>query len=689
MPTATTTNSKAEQQPPLTVRQRAEVYRERARTVQRHGRAAHQYTKGIHKQAAPIAAMGLLVLASAALNAAKDATAADAEILAGTAAVSIIVAVTVGVRARRRSTDRKAMQRGAAFLGLAAGWLIATTAWGLSWNATGFLAVTGALLSLHWWAKHRIPNAAPAVPAPRQETKPGIDYYAQMWAEQIGNSGDLAGTRLESHESIDAGERYVLRLIPGKNTYGQVLGMLERIRSGLELKPDEDLIVERHPVLAASNLQLTIVTRSPIKESVKWPGPAAFNPDTGCVDLGPYTDGEGVASWRAYTDNSMWGGFITGGTGSGKSRMIESIAMSLAASDTHPTVVWFVDGDEGASSVLLADHADHTALDEEMVQARDLLAGALGVMRLRRAENVANKWEGFTPTADRPGILIIIDECHLIFADDDLRAMAAEISRRGRKVGVAILGASQLASLDAFGGAGKPNTDALRSSLRAGNGVILRSNTNSTKDIFKVEIDPSQFPALPGYGYYVASKDSGARTAPFRGYYVTDDLKGKWPDKIVWRCLTCGEGNAYTLTAGSDYARRNETAEESREEALAWIEAVKTGRARPATVMSTLQRMAAASAPVVEVAQIPAWDPELFAPARKLRDRSELHRSHALVLAQLAAGTDRTGAIAKAVELGERQTYNLLKQLVNEFGLVEETGVQGQYRLTEAGRAAN
>lgn len=686
MPTATKTEAK---QPPLTMQQRTEVYRARARKAGQYGRAAHQHTKGVHKQVAPFAGMGLLVLASAALNAANAASAADAEILAGTAAVSIIVAVVAGTRMRKRSTDRKALHRGLAFLALAAGWLTCTTASGLSWNATGFLAVTGSLLSLYWWRLHRIPNQAPAAPAPRAEAKSTHTHYARMWAEQIGNSGDLAGTRLESHETIDAGERYVLRLVPGKNTYGQVLGMLERIRSGLELNPDEDLIIERHPVLAASNLQLTVVTRSPIKESVQWPGPDAFNPQTGCVNLGPYTDGEGVASWRAYTDNSFWGGFITGGTGSGKSRMIESIAMSLAASETHPTVVWFIDGDEGASSVLLADHADHTALDEEMTQARDLLKGALGVMRLRRAENVANKWEGFTPTTDRPGILIIIDECHLIFADDDLRAMAAEIARRGRKVGVAILGASQLASLDAFGGAGKPNTDALRSSLRAGNGVILRSNTNSTKDIFKVDIDPSQFPAMPGYGYYVASKDSGARTAPFRGYYVTDQLKKVWPDRILWRSLTFGEGNAYTLTAGSDYAKRGEQAEESREEALAWIEAVKAGRAQPASVLSTLQRMTAATAPVLQVAQIPVWDPEQFAPARKLRTRDELHRSHVAVLAQLAAGVDRTGAIAKAVELGERQVYNLLQQLINDFALVEPTQTQGQYRLTEAGRAAS
>jgi hypothetical protein len=673
MPTATTPGDK-KAPPPLTIRQRADLYRQHART-------AHNYTRGVQKQAAPLAVMGLLVAASAVLNAAKQASAADAEILGGTAAVCVVVAVVAGVVLKRRLDDRKTLVRAIGFVTMCAGWLTYTTTFGLTVDAAAVLAGVGSLLSLHWWRTHRIPNRIPAPPPARVPEPKPADKYVDLWAQRIAN-GDLAGTTLTDHEPIEAGERYVLRLVPAKQTYTQILGMLERIRSGFDLRPDEDLIIERHPVLPASCLQLTIVTRSPIKESVQWPGPSAFNPETGCVALGPYTDGEGFASWRAYTDNSLWGGFLTGGTGSGKSRMVESIAMSLAASETHPTVVWFIDGDEGASSALLVDHADHKALDEELMQARDILTGALGVMKLRRAENVANKWEGFTPTEDRPGILIIIDECHIVFAHDDLRKMAAEIARRGRKVGVAIIAATQIATLDAFGGAGKENTDALRSSLRAGNGVILRSNTNSTKDVFKVDVDPSQFPALPGYGYYVASKDSGARTAPFRGYYVTDELKEEWPDRIHWRSLTDGEGNAYTLAAGTNYAERGTLADESREEALAWIEAVKSGKAMPAEHrLRTTRFEPAVVQPAFDVPQIPAWDPAVFAPARKVRPRDELHRSHAAVLAQLEQGVKRTGQIAEAIGLSDRQTYNLLQELINEFALVEQAEVQGRYRL--------
>lgn len=674
MPTTTPTKPQAgNRQPPPTIRQRAAVYRQ-------HARNAHHHTRGVQKQTAPFIGMGLLVLASTALNAAKDATAADAEILGSTAAVCVVVAVVAATQMRKRLDDKKALHRGVLFVGAAASWLTATTAWGLSWNAVGLLAAVGTVLSLHWGRKHRIPDTLPAAPV-KAAVQPHL--YEQMWAAMLNVNTELAGTRLESREVIGSGERYVLRLIPGKHTYGQILGMLEKIRGGLELRPHEDLIIERHPVLAASNLQLTIVTKSPIKDSVLWPGPDAFNPKTGRVALGPFTDGEGVASWRVYTDNSLWGGYLTGSTGSGKSRMFESIAMSVAASTTHPTVVWFMDGDEGASSALLADHADHKALDAELTDARAMFAGALLLMKVRRAENIYFGWEGFTPTADRPGVLIFLDECHLIFADSDLRAMAAEIARRGRKVGVNIVAASQVGTLDAFGGAGVPHSDALRSSLRAGNGVILRSLTNNTKQVFNVDIDPTQFPDMPGYAYYVAAKGSAERTAPFRGYYVTDALKKQWPDRIEWRSLSVEEGNAF----GPDYARRMDLADESREEALAMIKAMKAGTWNHS--FTGLQRIVPQpEGQVFKVAQVPVWDPAAFAPARKLRPRDELHQSHVKVLAQIQHGVNRTGAIAKAVELTDRQVYNLLQQLVNDFGLVKTTDVQGQYALTEEGASS-
>nr|MBA3488893.1 hypothetical protein [Longispora sp. (in: high G+C Gram-positive bacteria)] len=532
-----------------------------------------------------------------------------------------------------------------AFLAVAAAWLTTVTVTGLSVTAVGVLAAMVYALSLHWWRNKRIANPAPDAAAPAQMD---VDRFAELWEQRVGGKGCvLEGSRLIKPEPIKAGVRYVLQLVPGKQTYSGALGVLEQIIGGLYLLPGQDLIIERHPVLPASSLLLTIVTRSPVAGKIDWPGPSAFDSATGRVALGPHTDGEGTAWWRVYTHNSAWGGYMSGSSGSGKSRMFDSLAMSIAASQTHPTVVMFIDGDEGASSPLLNKHADHTALDENLEQARAILAGALLLMRVRRAENVAYGLEGFTPTTDRPGVLIFIDECHVIFADQECRDMAAEITRRGRKVGVAIVAASQVATMDAFGGAGN-GADVLRSSLRSGNTVILRSMSNNTKTVFGVDIDPTQFPDLPGYAYYVAAKGSAARTAPFRGYYLNDDARDYWAPRITWRSLDAGEGNAW----GNGYAQRRELTETARLDALQRIEEAKTRRPSTATKPAVRGDGGAGTA----TAQFPVWTPPTAT-------QPQLTDSQQAVLTAIKTGADTPAAISETASLSLRQVHNLLAEL--------------------------
>lgn len=673
MPTAPSTKQ-ADKRPPLTMRQKALLARQHART-------AHTVTRGVMPSVAPVAAMGLLVAASAALNAATQATDADSAILGSTAATCVVVAVVAAHQFKQRLDDKKSLQRARLFLVASSAWLVETTAFGLNLNAVAILGLIGSVLSLHWWRQRRIPNVAVPIAAGGSVPKtaePEADVYTALWAERLGRDGSLAGSRLIDPKGIRSGVRYTLSLLPGKQTIDTATGMHEKIKGALDLLPDQDVIIEQHPSRPASFLHLTVVTRSPIKESALWPGPAAFNPETGRIDLGPYADGEGTASWRLYTEDSIWGGFIAGDPGSGKSRTFESLALAAAAAETHPTVVWFADGDEGASSPMLKEFADHIAVDAELDQAYAMFAGALLIMQVRRAENTVNGWSGFTPTADRPGLLIFIDECHVVFADKRLRVMAAEIARRGRKVGVAIVAGSQVVTLDAFGGAGNEGADALRLSLRAGNSVCLKSSTANTKEVFGVEFNPAKFPDLPGYGYRISGKGDTARTAPFRGYFVDKPALKTWPGKISWRSLPGGEANVY----GPEYVTRRDLAEEFQADKALWIAEMKAGRRRPSA--QQIQRLAPrAEGEVFQVAQIPVWDPERFAPARRIRPRDELHRSHVAVLAQLADGNDRTGRIAAAVELSERRVYSLLQELVNDFGLVRATDIQGQYELAE------
>lgn len=656
------------------------------------GSAAKDTTRSLAPQLAPPVAMGVLVLAAAAVTAAKNSTDSDTGIVMGTAAAAFVIAVVAAVVLRQRLDDKKAKARALAFVGVAAGWLTCTAVTGLSLNAVGVLVVLGSALSLHWWRARRIPNHTPKPPPP---PGPRVDVYATRWETNVaGQGGALPGSALTDWHPVvgkdgtPIGDRYTLRLVPGRQNLGSVVAALENLRTGLRLQPADELIVERHPTLDAAALQFTVVTRSPVRESQVWPGPSAFNSATGRVSLGPFTDGEGVGTWKAYTDNRLWGGYISGGTGSGKSRMLESIAFSLGGSGTHPTVVWFADGQGGASSPLLVKTADHSAITHEAIH--QMLAGMHLIILLRQDENLLDDREGFTPTEDRPGLLAIIDECHKPLSKlenpelaEHTQYLEATIAREGGKVGVALILASQESTLGAFGGAGNL-AEMLRSNLLTGNGVILRSKDANAKMVFGVDVNPKAFPDLAGYGFLV-DPEPGGRSAPFRGYYVTDEQRGYWPQRIRWRSLDVGAAAAY----GPLYVRRREMAAEAKEAVRRRVEARRAGRPVPAGdgARSLAMPVRAGGVAQVVVAQFPVWDSSGAAPTKADGSGKQLHDGHRKVLDALASGHTSPRAVQDATGYSERQVHNLLGELRDEYGLVvggQGAGEHGRYRLASA-----
>ncbi|MFE9955820.1 hypothetical protein [Micromonospora sp. NPDC005299] len=629
---------------------------------------------GLRQQLAPHAAVGALVVAAGAARIAAHVSGDEQQVARWVAGAAFAVAVVAAAQVRRRVFGKKARRRAYAFLAVAGVWLTGVTVAGLSLGAVGLLMAFGYGLSMHWWRQHPVGLIQPKVS--RSE-------YQRLWSENIGCSdGVLPGSRLTSPEPFASGYRFALRLRAGRQHYGMVLDKIRVVRGGLKLRPDQELIVERHPTEAEPTALLTVVTRSPIRGDQDWPGPAAFERDTGCVRLGPFTDGEGVARWKAYTANRLWGGYAQGGTGSGKSRLIESVAMSLAASVSHPTVILYGDGQGGASSPLLMKHADFKARTHEQILA--MLEGMHLVMLLRQDENAVEGLEGFTPTTDRPGLLGIIDECHKPLSKMENPALcqrtqylAATIAREGGKVGVALLLASQSPTLDAFGGAGSSNAEAIRSNLLAGNGVMLRGKDPNAKTVFKVEVDPTSFPPLPGYAYLI-DPDPEARSAPFRGYYVSDEQRKVWPSRIVWRSLDAGSAAAW----GQSYLHRHELAENALEEARRRIAARRAGVVvQPAPAP---QQAAGGDGDALQVfggASFPSWS-QMVAQAQQ-EARKALREGHHKVLTAIRAGHTGPKAIQDATGYSERQVHNLLGELM-EAGEI----ARGGYGRYEPARAA-
>lgn len=631
---------------------------------------------GIGPQLAPGAAVGLLLVAGSALHAIAQATDDPGSTTLTVAVIAFVLAVLVGMKKGQRIRCPKSRLRLRLLLAGSAAWLTAVTAAGMSWGAVQILALGVTAVSLHWWRLHRIPNVSTV---PRAVAS---DRHVDLWDKRVARAGKpLAGTRLLPGEAIASGMQHTLRLIPGDHTIVTVENERRKIRGALEMRRGEDLIIEPHPDLPEPHLRLTVVTSQPPIGSVVWPGPVDVLGRDGMIALGPFADGIGTAYWRAFTDTRVKGGFIQGGTGSGKSRLIETIVMALAGSTLFPSVLLWADGQGGASSKLLRKWCDKTALTVEA--CRRMLAGVIRIMEHRQDENDIEELDGFTPTEDRPAIFVILDECHKFFADAGIQAMAAQIAREGEKVGVAMIAATQLAQLAAaFGGSGQ-YADAIRSSLLTANGVLMRGKSKSAAQIFNVEVDPRDFPARPGYGF-LADVDEGARQAPFLGFFVSDAIQEYWPPLMLWRELDKGSATIY----GPEYLNRRELAAAEREEKRRRVAARRAG-IMPTTSAERPETARPTPSTLFPVRKFPVWiNPKAIKPQPDTQTVkvADIHRRVMEAVAAGQVGTDgytMPHLVARRLAVSEKWAGIALKELVALGVMSRPEGTpQGRYYPT-------
>lgn len=647
--------------------------------------------QGLDHQIKPWLAMGALFLSAGAARVAIEATGHDAEVAWGTSSVAFVLAVVVAFASKRRLMPRRLRSRFLVALYLGATWVTGVAHLGMTIGAVAVLTVVGASLSLAFWAEHRIDNPGP-------ETMPVIDdsdIYVERWAANMGSQGKpLSGSRLRPNpEMIRAGYKYTLELVPGSQTVTGAMQLGDQLRGALRLQPGQEVIVEVHPTEPAPTALLTIVTKSPVKQSRPWPGVEhSFDRRTGSVNLGPFIDDEGVAQWKVYVPNGIFGGFMQGDPGSGKSRMFESIAMSLAASESHPTVVWFACGQRGASSPMLVEHADWVATTPE--EFHEMLLAATRLYKKQSTENrLILKVPGFTPMIDRPGLVIFVDELHgLVDAKDSPtfgpanQRLMLRIVQEARKAGVAIIAADQSPTLDAFGGPGN-GMDTLRSGLINGNGVLLKSETNNAKQVFKVDIDPRRFPDQPGYAFLARPKVD-ARSAPFRGYHVTDEQIETEPGRLDWRTLT----ERQARWCGEQYIRRAEIAQAREAAELLEFDMDDMGLTETLAMMN--EQMEAADVARAEAAKddivldfadgIPSVRPISrfwMTPSPQRQETQQFTPGELKVLRALAQGGAKSKALQDATGLSESGVSVVVKKLM-ERGLVAQPQKYGEYQLS-------
>lgn len=651
----------------------------------------------LRRQALPHAATAAVLGGGLAADAiANLSTVSAPAVSAMTAVLTAPVAVWTARRIRRRRPQWATRAR-LAGLG-AAGWLTLAPLGGVGAADVAVLTGFEVAVAARWWQTHRL--GYPALDEPGRDGHPlhDVDAVELTLPEQImadwhahvaAKEGPAPGSTLTAPVRGRYGWEFTLQLAPAKQVYPDILNHLPKIASGLDVGVAA-LVLEQHPGHEAPRwCRLQVITDSPIAGNVDFDGPRRHDtwggkPGFGLLELGPYADGAGEAIWQLYTPGSMWSGAIIGAPGIGKSRLIENIVISaLSAGDTE---YWFIDPNQGASSPALSKHADWFLTD---ATADDALAALLAILDARGAESGVEGWTGFTASPTRPGLLVVIDECHRIFTPDNA-ALWARVAREGRKLGVAILAVSQYAGLPSFG-----NSESLRSCIMVGNAIAMHVSSKTGKGLMAgLQVDPLTLPKIPGYGFTMATESGTGRTAPFRNRNTAPGGDGSVAEQ--WLAAQPRPGldtltATATLAAGTAYRDRHQVDEGGRAAAARRVAMLRDGHlpdnpfhaTAPAATTGdgedgieygqvihfptfTEHLRAAEHAPTEPTAQ-PTAQPAVREPAAAQPGRgrpNHLGPSYQAVWDAVAAGATRPGAVTERVGLSRRQVQDLLKELV-------------------------
>ncbi|GAA4522994.1 hypothetical protein GCM10023191_102440 [Actinoallomurus oryzae] len=628
-----------------------------------------------HTVAAGVGGTGLAAHAIAAHGAAPGQI---AMVLAGTS-VPAALWIARKVKKRKPRWTKRVLLAGL----IGAGWLTLAP-YGMGPEQAALLIGAEYALAARWWQHHRPGYPDPAAPPPTKEKLESAEQIMADYREFAASKGAaLEGSVLINPVQTRYTIAFDLGLNRGKQSIATLYSNLGKLATALDCNV-EDLVPEPHPVLSSAWCRLQVLIDSPIAGNVDFTGPRR---EGGLLRLGPYADGDGEVPYKLYTPGSMWSGVVIGGTGIGKSRLIENAVISAISGGD--TVYWFLDPQNGTSSPALAEHADWFAT---LDNADDVLDALLAIVDARGRQNAAMGIMEFTPSPERPGLLVVIDECHVVFADPNKAADWARIAREGRKVGVALLLASQYPGLETFGG-----KDAMRSSVMAGNAFALHTVSNQAKGLIPgLTVDPKELPKIPGYGYVLGTDpDIGLRTAPWRNRN-TGSKAAQWLADQPMPGLDTFAATA-TLLSTEAYRDRHENNTTAYDAAREFVDALTRGElpdqtrrrarrtrsAQPAA--ADLGRIISFPGPITQaVHQRPAvTGPNAVATAGAAAAPLALGDSHRMVLAAIAAGNSQPKGICDAVGLSRRQVQDLLAELLRA-GYVTRTGAGSAVRYSPA-----
>lgn len=501
-------------------------HREHVERMQRARRLPHLFT------------LGTAAIGSAAWGAAEAVAAAELapQLATGGVVAGLSAAAALGVAWKSRKVEHALWRRRMWQAGtVSALWVTLATFTGVGWVMLGTLLIAEIVLSAGWQRAHRpgvttagTVNALAPAEAPKVSEIPAtVQGVAQLWAANVAcEGGAVPNSTLSDGQEIDLGTSpsglplrgvsFVLQLDAGKQEPVMVRNKIAKIATGLHTAPELVLAEELSRVDGnrdSSKMRLRVLSRSPIDEVHPFTHPII---EGGYISLGPYADGQDEATYRLFDSVGMKSGLVIGGTGSGKSSLVNQLV--VAARSTGVINTLYFDPQGGMSSPDLAEAA--TLVASGMAQAEAVLE-AVESLAFWREQYAAYKGgiSKFLPTKELPGWLIIIDECDSVFVNKEHAKRWGKLAKKIRKLGMALLGMTQHTGQNMFGG-----SELLRSSM-ATNMIALRTDSKGSGGLIPgLPANPATLPDdMPGYGYV---KGSSARPVPFRGRFLpsVDDV---------------------------------------------------------------------------------------------------------------------------------------------------------------------
>ncbi|MGH3680477.1 MAG: type VII secretion protein EccCb, partial [Natronosporangium sp.] len=218
-------------------------------------------------------------------------------------------------------------------------------------------------------------------------------------------------------------------------------------------------------------------------------------------------------------------GLLIGATGSGKSELLRTLVLALAATHDSTSLNFVLVDFKGGATFTKLDRLPHTsavitnladelplvdrmtdAINGELIRRQELLRQAGNYASQRDYEHAR---KAGTPLAPLPSLLVICDEfSELLTAKPDFIDMFVQIGRVGRSLGVHLLLASQ--RLEEGRLRGLDTHLSYRIGLRTFSGIESRV-------VLGVQ-DAYHLPRTPGHGYLKAGTDSLTR---FKAAYVS------------------------------------------------------------------------------------------------------------------------------------------------------------------------